>query len=253
MNGIATRVSADLHYSQPSGITARIYADQLLYGGLSEWVRTITADVDPLLGNSKTGVTREYLEDRAAIVLRDMSYALLDSPADRDTCLAQSRWVIRAMLELDELWCPDAGLVACSLPDITYYSHGYARILGQREPSIAPVIQSGLCHFRKAVETPEVIQAFEGARLSRESALASYLPRLAHRFLFEPDLIAGKVVSTYPTKRVSGGVIVRASLDKVPFRDKMFILSHCWPAMVNALSWDICDHWFLPLRFCPKA
>lgn len=46
-NILSLRIAEDLGYSRPQTLLNNIYLDQLCYGAMAEWLRTITCDVDP--------------------------------------------------------------------------------------------------------------------------------------------------------------------------------------------------------------
>ena len=195
-----------LYQDQPG-----IAEDKILYSAMSEWLRAITLDVDPLLGSNKTGVTCEYLRYRGAYVLTGLASTLLGLHVARARAEELTVWMIDAMLKLRELWLPFPGQVMCMSDRVVDYWQGHGRVLGLRP--VAPssgIVQIGLCHYERKEAEASRIEAF---RRMREDI----------------------------------GKLERESRTRVQFveNEEYLRLARGWPAAKEPLMWDKTQEWMM--------
>ena len=193
-----------LYQSEPG-----IAADKVLYSAMSEWLRAITLDVDPLLGSNKTGVTYEYLRYRGAHILTGLASTLLDLHVEHERAEELTDWMITAMLKLRELWIPYPGQVMCMPCRIVGFWQGHGRVLGLRPLEYpSAIIQIGLCHYERGK--------------TRESFIREFL-RVKER-----------------TEKLE-----KASKTSVQFieDEECLRLSRCWPDTKEPLMWDKAQEW----------
>lgn len=219
MNNLAARIAEDLGYIKPSPLPYKIYLDQLCYGALAEWLRAITCDTDPLLGNNRLGVSRAYLEVRGSRVLDKLVRGLLEKEFPFNELEEQTRWMIDAMIEIKELWTPTQDVIACpgSIPAGIW--RGRTRMLGHSSEIESMWKARGMSRYVYGVDEP------------------------LHRFLDGVNR-AGKDLMLLDSMEKK--IRIRNSICDMNVTDpkiKQFLLMTAWPVNPTPLKWDQTTLW----------
>lgn len=216
-------------------------ADMVLYSAMSEWIRMITFDVDPILGSSKTGVTRAYLEERAASVLVDLAAALCDTSIEKTRAKELVSWMITQMLFLGELWEPIYNLLNCAQNRIVCEWDGLIRTTGVRTDFGVSAIQIGLCHYH--TPTREMLATAEERR-KEINCIAKAFP------LF--PVIPGKtdkaraILTNLQVQSLEAGTTYDVKRKILPEDTWFFLLSCGWPKSTKPFHWDKAEAWLIP-------
>lgn len=244
MNELTHQVQSDLQfYQKPSGMSIDMYLDQLLYSAMSEWIRTICFDTDPMLGSNKTGVTRVYLEDRAAEVLQDLAQAFFGCKLMAPDAKSAVHWMVQQMLTIGELWEPYPGSVMCMSAHQDFYWHGHARIVGVRMP-LVNWIQVGLCHYTKDKSDDVTCNSFAQKRLSTERILVSYNGVAASMGRMDSECMQ-ELRNKYKGRTEYQQFVADIRLQDAPAYLQHFLLTRGWPVADSPVQWEFAGKWMI--------
>ena len=235
----------DLHlFERPTYVSTEAYLNQLLYSGTSEWIRAITLDVDPMLGSNKIGVTVEYLRDRAAAVLMDLSQLITGKVISIDTARANVSWMIESMRSIGELWEPYPGHILCAQNAVVGYIDGYPRISGLR-PVDDDLALVGVCHYGQTQHEREEAKSFEKRRIESEKALAAIQPDMAATIGHSAEECIDELKKKYRVFVKGNFMTVYEVKKDAPEYLRNFILTSGWPVLETASKWEDADKWML--------
>lgn len=243
-NTVTSRIGIDLGYKKPSSISESIYNDQLKYGALSEWLRTSTLDVDPLMGSSKVGVSRDYLEERGADTLMDLSQSIDGITITKARAKKLVSWMIDQMLFIGEFSNPLDNNILSVTNQTVSYDLNHARITGIRK-SGEPLLQRGLCHWDKNTTSAKDAAAFEDARATREQNLITVDQSLANKFGRTNATCRSDIFALGIGRFANGKFLIKRPLGGMPDYLKIFVLTRAFPYDKTPLNWDVCQTWHL--------
>lgn len=128
------------------------YNSRLFYTAMSEWIRAICTDADPMMGNCRAGVSYEYLMGRAIETMREL-FLCVGRAALENQMREQLEHLVSGMIEFGELWetSNSKTLRTIALPPITSMDsfNGYTRIAGPRDKIQGDVLYSGFSRWVK--------------------------------------------------------------------------------------------------------
>lgn len=238
-------IDAGFEISRGLGLDPRLLdlkcaRDLITYSAMSEWLRAIAHDVDPVMGSAKTGVTREYLLTRGTDVLLDLARAVLGTVPPRTRARELASWMADRMLFLGELWEPKQNIIMCSPDRHVHMWNGLSRHTGTRTPE-SGLVQVGLCRFRKPTED-DLMR--EDTRLEVLHAAEDAAGKIIPGDVDQADADFGG-----PVTWLRKGVVAKygARLDRVPAEQEYFLLACGWPwASGKPLAWDDASAWLVP-------
>lgn len=232
-------IAEDLGYTPAPNIPEAVYADQIIYGATAQSIIATVFDADPLLGNHKVGVTRDYLETRSAHSLKKLALLAMGLDLPEERAVALIRWMINKLIFIGELWCPAENIVACTAPRTMWYCNGHARISGSiAEKSNEKTYQAGLCRYRADEEDRAVVVEKEKNRLERERLAILAIPEQTEKYALgiDPDDCIARL-QLIPGEDISGTYRLVMSFD-LPLDVRDFLTAHGWPYNDNPLDWD---------------
>lgn len=241
-NALSLRIAEDLSFVKPMGLSQNIYADQLCYGALAEWIRTICCDVDPAMGNNRLGVTRAYLETRGSQVLNRLTEGLLERRFSEAEIEAQVSWMIDALIEISEIWVPDKNIVSCKMTGITDFWRDTGRLLGHNSSIPVPYRQIGLCRYTTQKIDQDTKKILENQKAEAEELMKRYgVEALLPLFMDQME-------SDIKTKASSAGsyLIISADIGRCPRKMRSFLLMTAWPLNNDPLTWNRTEQWMMP-------
>jgi len=213
----------------------------VLYSAMSEWIRMITFDVDPILGSNKTGVTRAYLEERAAAILIDLANALSNVYLEKTRAFELVSWMINQMLTIGELWEPVKNQLICMPKQFVCVWNGLVRVTGVRSSTDVGIAQVGICHYRAASENEVKLE-------SERQQIDNYVTKTYPLFSKGPGDFNKIAKNFSSTSDCSLGIATTYSIKENHLTDRMryFILSCGWPKSKITLNWDKAEEWLIP-------
>ena len=244
-NILSLRIAEDLGYSRPQTLLNNIYLDQLCYGAMAEWLRTITCDVDPVLGNNRLGVTRAYLEERGIKVLRQLARGLLEKEIPPQQLERQVSWMVDTLIEIQELWQPEQGLVACAKNGVSGFWRDYVKMSGHSSSIPSPHKEIGLCRYVLSDITVDMRQShmafIKRAQDALSIAKAEYAMPLSMDEV-EKDLRKRKI-NTSVKASIS---IFHTDISQCEPHIRKFLLMAAWLMNDESLTWDQTKRWLMP-------
>jgi len=238
------QVKQDLHFDA-LGIND---PKPLLYSAIADWIRVITLDTDPLLGSNKTGVTRSYLEERAATVLIDLAHAFGGNinGLQSEQITSSIQWMISQMIKLGELWEPAEGVVICAPTYPIWSWNGFVRYTGLPPNNGLKTYRIGLCHYQNPPALQFDIKKFEMSWLQTAYAVSANSKQFP---LLSGD--AYYIFLTFKQIDIQDGCIkYRTKLDSLKEDAQRFLLSASWPLTACPLGWDKASIWAVPEKIC---
>lgn len=246
---VAARIASDLRMPQGRGEPLLSYLDRILYSAAAEWLRTITFDSDPVLGNSKVGVTRDYLVSRGAEVLQMLARTILPSTEDTaalERASEQIAWMVDSMLYIGELFEPEHGIIALSAESASsgHYMNSCKRLIGRRD-QIGFCTQAGLCRYALTQTSEEEASAEIEQRLSAEKALLSVHPALAETVSLGIDEGAAIHEMAAKGEHATEDALLVLTILTASAKERTALLCSAWPCEGKPLTWSSTTHWAL--------
>lgn len=235
LNRVAAVMQQDMNFpAKPDEIPLWAYLDMTVYSALSEWIRAITMDVDPMMGSNKVGVTRDYLEDRGADTLRDLAATVLNTDLDKTRAKELTAWMVDKMLDLSELWTPYPGNVMCMPMSIVGYHQGHARLLGTRGEISKSILQAGMCHYFSEVTPEDEVEKFE-ASIEKANKLIENAR--------ESDMEEEQHHNQLPGKRLSNKLVLIKDVGQLSEKERTKLLPMSWPIGDGPMQWHTPSRW----------
>lgn len=170
-NPLIDRIGCDLGVFKDAFEDTYTYNSRLFYTAMSEWIRTICNDADPMMGNCRAGVSYEYLLSRAMETMREL-FLCVGRAAIESQMREQLEHLVNGMIEFGELWetANSETLHTVALPPIAKMDcfNGYTRIVGPRDKIQGNVLYSGFSRWVKGTVTPDVT---EGQKIAIKSLM----------------------------------------------------------------------------------
>lgn len=252
---VESRIASDLKIARAIGETDWELADRILYSAMGEWLRTITFDADPTIGNAKVGVTKDYIISRGAEVLPLLARTILPEtckPCSQERALDQVKWMVDSMLFMGELFEPEKGMVAISTESASsgHYLDSHKRLIGRRD-QIGPCVQAGLCRYAIVPISEEDADAETEQRLTVERELAKAIPRMADKLCLGVDegkVLRGMVEAGNHDITDKGGSLITLHTGSALLSDKarLALLCGAWPHDEAPLRWSTATCWAIP-------
>lgn len=241
-NVLSLRIAEALSFAKPMGLPPDIYADQLCYGALAEWLRTICCDVDPAMGNNRLGVTRTYLETRGSQVLNRLTEGLLERRFSEAEIEAQVSWMVEALIEISEIWTPDKSIVSCKMTGITDFWRDTGRLLGHSSGIPVPYRQIGLCRYTTQKIDQDTKKALECQKAEAEELLKRY--GVEYYLPLSMDQMESEVKAN--AKSAGAYLVITEDLGSCSQKVRKFLLMTAWPMNNDLLTWNRTRQWMMP-------
>lgn len=245
LNTLSLRIAEDLSHSKPKILADHIYLDQLCYGAMAEWVRTITCDVDPALGNNRLGVTRAYLEERGTRVLDQLTKGVLGKEFPLKQLKNQTSWMIDAMIGIQELWVPEQNILACAMNGPVGCWRSRVKYTGHSSAIPAPYRQRGLCRYSLNKVPQEDLQHYENFLQDTKEVQDIFHVKLP--VSMDEMEKAIRCADSYSPTTAASYIILKMDITQCDPQVKRFLLMTSWPMNLESLTWDQTDRWMLPL------
>lgn len=251
----AARIARDLGLSRFVNEPADRFIERVLYSAAGEWLRMISFDVDPVLGNNKLGVTDAYLLSRA----KDVFAVLFDSvsiessvfsPENKAKFLSTApKLLFDIMLEAKYFWRPTPKTVVASIDGVGETYCGYVRRFSPKayvDASLYPIV-SGLSVINKtdneAVSVSSQMMALQ--RLS-DDIFGNEKQICSTSFVNPEDIVDSLVQKSSSFEKFPSDRTIYLDLSEAVLCDeeRRFLNCYAWPYdvpfdWVNAKKWRL--------------
>lgn len=240
-NEVVTCIINDLglHWRSAS-IPDSVYLRQVLYSAMSEWIRVITLDVDPLNGSNKIGVTYDYLEDRSSSVMEALSQAITGNRASRQEAKEATTFMISAMLFAGELWETADHNIICATKQLAPGFSKHDRVLGIRG-QIGDTFQVGIARYTRATQGLKD----ENSMLAAERELVSIQPELSSTLGHSRNDCLSELQRRYKSHIGKDSITISSIPAELPPYLKKFLFLNGWPWIESGFNWDKTDTWYV--------